>query len=870
MGASVASSNKSPASEFRYSLHGLAYSATTASNPPIRVTSTTSLHRLPGLDSNGHQGSATSGDNASTTSNKKDHFDASAHDGDGLQAAGAGSISARESQTSLNTRAPTISSLTSAAASVPHIRVNDINSGDSALDRHSNLSADDNGRWSSLRKSKSSSAVSGKEGGRDTQFKGISLDIDIPTGEFSDDLSTSSMEFSKRGSMLIDGLRVNQTSRRTSPNLAPIMDDSKRENGQRNTTDTTVGPRPTLTTASTAAKSIKERPTAKVLSADEEMLSEKVRAFYAAGTDSQQDTESSTNLAARIGARWQTTLATDTRSVSIPSLSRATSTTDIVEDTNNSVLPGETRAASQTYVIPEREETELAGGLEDWKDISSADVDRFGFIVARAPAATENGADESRPQRLTRVSTSLQVASDTPRRKHTLRRTPSSAHASTRSGHSKHSVTDQTPPRPSSSQSGYARPSTGRRSVSSRLPVLGSKNRRLMHSAMDMLTLPRSAHSVVEDGYVHIDDARARRKEIEREEKWRKMARPLVTATDPKSGLPIVGGGSETGYNFDTGSPKLIERTWKGIPDKWRATAWHSFLSTSASRRKDCLSDTELIDWFHSYQTESSPDDVQIDIDVPRTISSHIMFRRRYRGGQRLLFRVLHAMSLHFAETGYVQGMAALAVTLLAYYDEEKAFVMLVRMWELRGLGELYKSGFQGLMTALNDFETGWLGQGELARKLEKLGIPPTAYGTRWYLTLFNYAIPFPAQLRVWDVFMLLGDDTSLSPYSPTPTSNTNSNPPSLQTPNQTQSTTGDEPPDHEPSFGTTLDVLHATSAALIDGMRDILMESDFENAMKVLTSWIPIQDEDLLMRIAKAEWRMHQRQGPQRPRKRG
>lgn len=60
--------------------------------------------------------------------------------------------------------------------------------------------------------------------------------------------------------------------------------------------------------------------------------------------------------------------------------------------------------------------------------------------------------------------------------------------------------------------------------------------------------------------------------------------------------------------------------------------------------------------------------------------------------------------------------------------------------------------------------------------------------------------------------------------------------------------------------FGTTLDVLHATSAALIDGMRNILLESDFENAMKVLTSWIPIKDEDLFMRVAKAEWKVHRK----------
>ena len=30
---------------------------------------------------------------------------------------------------------------------------------------------------------------------------------------------------------------------------------------------------------------------------------------------------------------------------------------------------------------------------------------------------------------------------------------------------------------------------------------------------------------------------------------------------------------------------------------------------------------------------QSSADDVQIDMDVPRTINRHVMFRRRYRGG---------------------------------------------------------------------------------------------------------------------------------------------------------------------------------------------------------------------------------------------
>jgi hypothetical protein len=59
-------------------------------------------------------------------------------------------------------------------------------------------------------------------------------------------------------------------------------------------------------------------------------------------------------------------------------------------------------------------------------------------------------------------------------------------------------------------------------------------------------------------------------------------------------------------------------------------------------------------------------------------------------------------------------------------------------------------------------------------------------------------------------------------------------------------------------SFGKGLDVLHATSAALIDGMREIILESDFENAMKVLTSWVPVKDIELFMRVARAEYKVH------------
>jgi len=60
--------------------------------------------------------------------------------------------------------------------------------------------------------------------------------------------------------------------------------------------------------------------------------------------------------------------------------------------------------------------------------------------------------------------------------------------------------------------------------------------------------------------------------------------------------------------------------------------------------------------------------------------------------------------------------------------------------------------------------------------------------------------------------------------------------------------------------FGGTLDVLHASSIALVEGMKDILLASDFEEAMKVLTGWVPIKDEDLFMKVVRSEHKKQKR----------
>ncbi|KAF1809056.1 RabGAP/TBC [Eremomyces bilateralis CBS 781.70] len=640
----------------------------------------------------------------------------------------------------------------------------------------------------------------------------------IPTGNLDDFTAPDTLEFSKRGSILLSGKRVADGTSvdRSVADCGKSVDRSDASIGSNPVELEPRIPTPPAPKQRLRIPPIRGRPlSGRVLSMDDAILSRKVRTMYDYGDERAGDLDR-------------------------PYSSFSTSDHGLVQENdgelpdggslmiNRTLSPNSARPASAASScrgsLFKREPFELAGGVEDWEDVAEGQVDRYGFILPK-PTGSRNSSTSPSPDDspgLVRVATSLQLAAETPRRKRTIRRSPSrqsarvtSADGPKRRG-SKRSARSPASVYTNHTVTSVRTTTSTFRNATNRLPH--NRERRIMDEAGDMLTLP---HELAElegetDGGRTVSSIN--KKEWEREEKWRKMAK-----AKPRSG---TGGGMD--FDFDTKDAKLISRTWKGIPDKWRAKAWYSFLEASVRKTSGAPTHEELVEHFHELQDESSADDVQIDVDVPRTIGRHIMFRRRYRGGQRLLFRVLHALSLYFPETGYVQGMAALAATFLCYYDEENAFVMMVRLWHHRGLDHLYQSGFGGLMESLEDFEKNWLVKGNVAKKLDELNVSSTSYGTRWYLTLFNYSIPFPAQLRVWDVFMLLGDDPS-------------------------SVTTGT---DAQPSFGGDLDVLHATSAALIDATREILLDSDFENAMKTLTSFLPIKDEEILMRVAKAEWK--------------
>ncbi|KAL1883082.1 hypothetical protein VTK73DRAFT_10008 [Phialemonium thermophilum] len=561
-------------------------------------------------------------------------------------------------------------------------------------------------------------------------------------------------------------------------------------------------------------------PKIRVLPADVERESQKVRSLYDSdGTVDWRDGGWVPALVERLEPPAVEAQSDEMENVATPSPVSGRPSQDPPSNTLAMGTPRSGRSLSPRRDSPSRREFELAGGLEDWEGVAGADVDRYGFISPKGWESVVGGLDKPRSARLSPTNENRLEMSTRPSS------SPSASGLSPM----------RQPSRKFSARSLYTQASeysnTSRRSARStirhatnRLPH--NKGRRWVEEAGEMLTQIPGLADIEEDEQAGKLAEASKRKEWGRSEKWRKMAKVVKKSNE----------GEGTAFEFDTKNQKLIDRTWKGIPDCWRAAAWYSFLATSAKQVKSAETDEHLISEFHRLQEVGSPDDVQIDLDVPRTINRHIMFRRRYRGGQRLLFRVLHSISLYFPDTGYVQGMASLAATLLCYYDEERCFVMLVRMWRHRGLEYLYQAGFDGLMATLKEFENVWLEGKDVARKLNELSIDATAYATRWYLTLFNLSIPFPAQLRVWDVFMLLGEPA-----------------PRFLNGRETEFQKGRQ------TSSACYDVLHATSAALIDALRDVLLDSDFENAMKALTSWIPIKDEEMLMKVTRAEWKRRQ-----------
>ncbi|KAF7337566.1 Rab-GAP TBC domain-containing protein [Mycena sanguinolenta] len=237
-------------------------------------------------------------------------------------------------------------------------------------------------------------------------------------------------------------------------------------------------------------------------------------------------------------------------------------------------------------------------------------------------------------------------------------------------------------------------------------------------------------------------------KEASRIEKWTRMMEPAERQ----------GSNTQSWRVKPSKQGKLRLRTYKGVPDRWRPAAWDMFMSNMAQTSPAQMA--RLGEQYRDSLDKASTYDIQIDLDVPRTISGHIMFRTRYGAGQRSLFHVLHCFSLRCPQCGYVQGMGPIAATLLCYFDAEKTYASLVRLHDVYGMHTIFSPGFPGLLEAIYIQEriTEQM-MPDVYEAFKKHTISTTSYATKWYITLFSNSVPFQTQLRLWDAFVLEGTD---------------------------------------------------------------------------------------------------------------
>ena len=471
-------------------------------------------------------------------------------------------------------------------------------------------------------------------GAAQSPFQGI--DMVIPTGSFDDFTSPTQVSFSKRGSMMLGGKKANRQSKHINvllegtaaptpghpPSTPPAPGRQEPPNGRQelSTSAATLSASYLSPTPRTPSRySARARAGHRVLSADEMTLSRKVRSMYQHGNESDVNWDADTS--------------------SLPDTSLDNSICSHTPANESTLTVNRRRDDASSFVssrggdnIP-KEPTETAGGLEDWADLEGAEVDRYGFIVAKKPGSREGangeGSDGPDEPRIQRVSTALQLVAEEPRHRG-IGRSVSRAHSS------KSTDPRGSPPKRRASQKSskqarsiFSNRTSGTRAshhplrqATNRLPH--NRDRRLLEEASDMLKLPPGLAQVAEQQEGGRMARSMKAKEIRRDEKWRAMAKIVPTGTAKGGGML---------FEFDTKDPRLVTRTWKGIPDRWRGTAWYSFLAESAKKHQDSPSEDELIECFYELQAESSAEDVQIDVDVPRTINRHIMFRRRYRGG---------------------------------------------------------------------------------------------------------------------------------------------------------------------------------------------------------------------------------------------
>ncbi|XP_072861656.1 TBC1 domain family member 3B-like isoform X2 [Chlorocebus sabaeus] len=226
------------------------------------------------------------------------------------------------------------------------------------------------------------------------------------------------------------------------------------------------------------------------------------------------------------------------------------------------------------------------------------------------------------------------------------------------------------------------------------------------------------------------------RQEITRKSKWMEMLRQWETYKNSK---------------------KLIDRVYKGIPMNIRSQVWSVLLNIQQIKSKN----PRTYKVMKEKGKRSSEHIHQIDLDVSATLRTHIFFRDRYGAKQRELFYILLAYSEYNPEAGYCRDLSTIAALFLLYLPEEDAFWALVQLLasERHSLQGFHNSN-GGTVQGLQDHQEHVVptSQPKTMWHLDKEGLCTQDSSLGWLLQMLNDRISLGLILRLWDVYLLEGE----------------------------------------------------------------------------------------------------------------
>ncbi|XP_077594148.1 TBC1 domain family member 10A-like [Stigmatopora nigra] len=197
---------------------------------------------------------------------------------------------------------------------------------------------------------------------------------------------------------------------------------------------------------------------------------------------------------------------------------------------------------------------------------------------------------------------------------------------------------------------------------------------------------------------------------------------------------------------------KVKDRCQKGIPPSLRGRAWLYLTGGKVKVQQNKGKFQEF---------EAQPGDPKwvdiIERDLHRQFPFHEMFSARGGHGQKDLFSVLKAYTLHRPEEGYCQAQAPIAALLLMHMPAEEAFWVLVQICE-KYLPGYYSAGLEAIQLD-GEILYGLLRKASPVahRHLKHHKVEPIMYMTEWFMCAFSRTLPWVSVLRVWDMFLCEG-----------------------------------------------------------------------------------------------------------------